>query len=206
MRLHHSQAPWLTGVASRGLHLRSRVLPLPHLQPDQADGARRRQEDLALLHFPRLRRLLRSVHELRHLHSLLLQRDHLWPVVEDARAVRRCQWPYPDLRLEPWTSTLAPTHRHQGPRSGTVDTTVLLSAYITDQEKLDEMLRLLWLAHALHVHSVKAQPQVERRPRAGFSPRVAWPGLALPGGSARFSRPCGAARAAQLVRRQLCAV
>ena len=36
----------------------------------------------------------------------------------------------------------------------TVDTCVLLSAYIKDQEKLDEMLRLLWLAHALHVHSV----------------------------------------------------
>ena len=31
---------------------------------------------------------------------------------------------------------------------------MLLSAYIKDQEKLDEMLRLLWLAHALHVHSV----------------------------------------------------
>ena len=36
----------------------------------------------------------------------------------------------------------------------TVDTCVLLSAYIKDQEKLDDMLRLLWLAHALHVHSV----------------------------------------------------
>jgi len=36
----------------------------------------------------------------------------------------------------------------------TVDTCVLLSAYIKDQEQLDEMLRLLWLAHALHVHSV----------------------------------------------------
>jgi len=35
-----------------------------------------------------------------------------------------------------------------------LDTTVLLSAHVKDRAVLDEMLRYLWLAHALHVRSV----------------------------------------------------
>jgi len=36
----------------------------------------------------------------------------------------------------------------------TVDTTVMLSAYIKRREDYEELLRLLWLAHALHVTSI----------------------------------------------------
>tara|TARA_B110001452_G_scaffold30514_1_gene23933 strand:- start:716 stop:1933 length:1218 start_codon:yes stop_codon:yes gene_type:complete len=40
-----------------------------------------------------------------------------------------------------------------------VDTTVLLSAYVKNEEQLNEMLRYLWLAHALHVRSVDPNGQ-----------------------------------------------
>ena len=57
----------------------------------------------------------------------------------------------------------------------TVDTCVLLSAYIKEQEKLDEMLRLLWLAHALHVHSVIPSSH------AGLLAQLVEGGLLMPG-------------------------
>jgi len=57
----------------------------------------------------------------------------------------------------------------------TVDTCVLLSAYIKDQEQLDEMLRLLWLAHALHVHSVIPSSH------AGLLAQLVEGGLLMPG-------------------------
>ena len=37
----------------------------------------------------------------------------------------------------------------------TVDTCVMLSTYVTDEAELREVLRYLWLAHALHVYSVE---------------------------------------------------
>ena len=36
----------------------------------------------------------------------------------------------------------------------TVDTTIILSSHVKKREDMEELLRLLWLAHALHVHSV----------------------------------------------------
>mmetsp|Transcript_7950 Transcript_7950/g.15680 ORF Transcript_7950/g.15680 Transcript_7950/m.15680 type:complete len:334 (-) Transcript_7950:338-1339(-) len=36
----------------------------------------------------------------------------------------------------------------------TVDTAVLISSYARRESDLDELFRLLWLAHALHVHSI----------------------------------------------------
>ena len=41
----------------------------------------------------------------------------------------------------------------------TVDTTVLLSAYIDDEDERNEMIRTLWLAHALHATSVSMTPE-----------------------------------------------
>lgn len=65
----------------------------------------------------------------------------------------------------------------------TVDTTVLLSAYIKDQERLDEMLRILWLAHALHVHSV--QPSHE-----GLLQQLVEGGLLMPGEELEAMQQC----------------
>ncbi len=43
----------------------------------------------------------------------------------------------------------------------TVDTALLVSAYIDDEELKNEMIRLLWLAHALHAQSIEVNPDPE---------------------------------------------
>lgn len=48
-----------------------------------------------------------------------------------------------------------------GVNGKTVDTTLLLSAYIDDDDERNEMIRTLWLAHALHAASVDGRTHPE---------------------------------------------